>query len=187
MNNICEILCIPSLFIFLVSCNPSPESILLQYEKAHNAGDIEKELSFYHSDIEFELKGTWVKKGLEKMKVLAEWDAALNSNLDFTITDKRDDSLFCRVIEQNDWFKKIGIDELVHEPTTFVIQNQKIKHITAIPKKETGQQIYSAITKVYKWSALHQDSTVYGLMPNGEFIYSEEAAHQWMELLEKVD
>lgn len=159
--------------------------IIRSYEKAHNSHDVEKVLSFYSDDIEFELKGIWIKSGIDEIRTLAEWDAALNSNLKFESIITKNDTVFCKVIENNDWFRAVNIVDLVHDPTVFIIQDGKIKKIIAYPSEKTGMEIQTVIGSIYQWSDRVKDNTIYNLIPDGEFIYSGEAARKWLDLFKK--
>jgi hypothetical protein len=161
------------------------EKIIRSYEKAHNSHDVEKVLSFYSDDIEFELKGVWVKSGINEVRAITEWDAALNSNLKFESIIREEDSVFCRVIENNDWFGAVNIVNLVHDPVVFIIQDGKIKKIIATPSEKTGMEIQAVIGSVYQWSDMVKDNTIHDLIQNGEFVYSREAAGKWLDLFKR--
>ena len=171
----------------LLSCadKQNDEDIIKSYMDAHNAHDIEKALSFIDEDVVFDLKGVWVKEGKAAMKTLEKWDSTLNSNLRLESVTKKADTLFCKVVENNDWFGAIGISDLVHDPVVFLLKDDKISQIIAYPSQETGQQIEAAVGSLFQWSAQVQDSTIHELIIDGQFIYSSEAANKWMELFER--
>ena len=178
------------LFIFsltlVISCSKDkPQKTVVSYIAAHNAHDIGKAITFYEEDIIFELKGVWTKKGISEMQSLEEWDAALNSNLKLESITSREDTVFCRVVENNDWFGAVGITNLVHDPAVFVINNGKIKKIIGYPSEKTGKEIEAAIGALYQWSQETQDSTINDLIQNGQFLYSTQAAEQWLDLFKR--
>ena len=96
----------------LISCSHQNRSIINGYISAHNSHDINRSLSYYSDDISFELVRTWVKHGKNEIRNLEEWDAALNSKLNFYVTKESGDTLFCKGTEQNEWFKGVGIDKI---------------------------------------------------------------------------
>ena len=161
------------------------EEILKSYMEAHNSHDIEQALSYVDENIVFDLKGVWVKEGKAAMKTLEKWDSTLNSNLRLEAVSINADTLFCKVVENNDWFRSIGINDLVHDPVAFIIEEDKIRNIIAYPSQETGKKIEAAVGSLYQWSAQVQDSTIHELIIDGQFIYSSEAARKWLELFEK--
>lgn len=110
------------LVLLTIGCHQNNKSIVKTYEALHNAHDIEKTMLLYHDDIQFELTGTWIKSGKSEIRALAEWDSALNSVLKFEAIDVKGDSVFCRVIEKNDWFKAVGIEQIIHDTTIFILE-----------------------------------------------------------------
>jgi hypothetical protein len=173
-------------FLFLaISCNQNSVELVKTYEKLHNEHDIEGAMLLYHENIEFELVGTWIKSGKEEIRALEEWDRALNSNLKFESFEVKGDSVFCKVIERNDWFKAVGIKQIVHDPTIFIVSKGRINKIIANPSREIGKQIGAKIGSIYTWLKTTNDNTINELIVNGEFIYSEEAAKKWIKLLNR--
>ncbi len=180
-----------SLFLFILlvsySCSKNKDQqVIKSYLAAHNDHNIQQELSFYDENIEFELKGVWTKSGLSEMRSLADWDVALNSNLSLKSIQSSADSLFCTIVENNDWFRAVGINDLVHDPVVFVVENEKIVKIIAYPSVETGQEVEAAVGRLFQWSQQNQDSTINKLIQNGQFIYSTEAAEMWLDLFERM-
>ena len=175
------------LCIVVLSCaeKQDHEDIIKSYMDAHNAHDIEKALSFIDDNVVFDLKGVWLKEGKAAMKTLEKWDSTLNSSLRLESVTKKADTLFCKVVENNYWFDAVGVNDLVHDPVVFLVKDDKISKIIAYPSQETGQQIEAAVGSLFQWSAQVQDSTIYELIIDGQFIYSSEAANKWMELFEK--
>ncbi|WP_420602342.1 hypothetical protein [Flagellimonas sp.] len=172
--------------LILISCSGEKnQEIVESYIEAHNAHDIEKALNFYDENIVFELKGIWTKEGVKEMQALEEWDAALNSNLMLESVTSKKDSVFCKIVENNDWFGGVEITGLVHDPVVFVVNNGKIKKIIGYPSQQTGKEIEAAIGALYKWSQKAQDSTIHDLIQNGQFVYSAEAAKKWLNLFER--
>ncbi len=180
-----NILFIFSLLIFISCSKEKTQEVVKSYITAHNTHDIENVLAFYDENIVFELKGVWTKKGVSEMQFFEEWDAALNSNLKLESITSKGDTVFCRVVENNDWFRAIDITDLVHDPVVFVVNNGKIKKIIAYPSEKTGKEIEAAIGVLYQWSQKVKDSTINDLIQNGQFVYSAKAAEKWLDLFNK--
>ncbi|RLD26478.1 MAG: hypothetical protein DRI75_11640 [Bacteroidetes bacterium] len=174
-----------SLLIIFSCSNEKNLDVIKSYIEAHNKHDIEKVLTLYDENIVLELKDVWTKRGLSEMRSLEEWDAALNSNLKLESITSKGDTLFCRVVENNDWFRAVDITDLVHDPTVFVVNNGKIKKIIGYPSEKTGKEIEAAIGELYQWSQKNQDSTINDLIQNGQFVYSAEAAEKWLGLFSR--
>ena len=173
--------------ILLIACGEKENTDLIQsYFEVHNSHDVEKALSYFSEEAVFELKGVWTKKGLIELRGLEEFDAAMNSHLELKDMRESGDTIYCKVVENNDWFGNMGITDLVHDPVIMVVRDQKINHIIGFPNQETGQEIEAAIEGVFQWSQMHGDSTIYKLLPNGKFQYSNEAGAQWKALFKKM-
>ncbi len=172
------------IILFSISCSTPDEEVVIQaYFDAHNEHDIKKAMSYYHDEIEFELKGTWIKSGKDEILTLETWDSTLNSHLKLESISIKGDTIFCKVIENNDWFDAAGITDLIHDPTTFIMENGKIRKVIAVPSKETSMQIGKVIQTIVNWSQETQDSTIYELLPEGQFLYSSDAALKWLDLI----
>ena len=171
--------------LVLLSCNQNSITLIKKYEKLHNSHDINEIMLLHHDDIKFELIGVWTKSGKEEIRELEEWDRTLNSNLKFETFVVRGDSVLCKVIEKNDWFKSVGIEQLVHDPTIFIVSKGHVKKIVAYPSEGISKEIGAKLGSIYSWSNMTRDSTINELIVNGEFIYSAETAKKWLYLLEK--
>ena len=167
-----------------LSAQKTPK-VLKKYLDAHNAHNVEKVMSFYSDDISFDLIGVWKKSGTDEIRELAEWDAALKSTLAISDVMLKGDSVYCKIKEKNEWFKAIGVEELVHDPVIFIIQDKKIHGIIAYASPEVGMKVGETIGRLGDWSAANGDRTLQELLPGGEFKYSAEAARKWMLLFER--
>ena len=172
--------------LLLFSCSNDNGSILNQYITTHNSHNIDKSLSFYTNDISFELTGTWIKKGKSQIRELEEWDAALNSKLDFYITNESGDSLFCKGTEENDWFKGVGIDKIEYDSIIFIFEDGLIAKVIANPSVETNKRIAEAFGTVLKYTKVTGNNILQELIPNGEFVYSAESAGKWLRLFDEM-
>ncbi len=179
------ILLIFSLLVIISCSKEKDQEVVRSYISAHNNHDIKKVISYLDENIVFELKGVWIKNGLSEMQDLEEWDATLNSNLKLENISSKKDSVFCRIVENSDWFRAVGILDLVHDPVIFIINNGKIKNIIGYPSEKIGKEIGTAIGKLYQWSEKTQDSTINELIRNGQFEYSAITAKKWLVLFKR--
>ncbi|MGB5237467.1 MAG: hypothetical protein WBM43_11250 [Flavobacteriaceae bacterium] len=174
-----------SLLIF--SCGDKRNTDTIKsYIATHNAHDVEAALGYYQTDAVFELKGVWTKKGLDEIRGLEEFDAVMNSHLELKDIREAGDTIYCKIVENNDWFGTMNIANLVHDPVIFVMRNNKFKHIIGYPDQQTGLEIEAAMGLIFQWSAKATDSVIYELLPNGAFVYSTEAGHKWKALFERM-
>ena len=116
---------------------------------------------------------------------MEKWDSTLNSNLKFESFKVSGDSVFCKVIEKNDWFKAVGIEQITHDQTIFITSKGRIKKIVANPSEDIGKEIGAKLRAIYFWSKTTKDGTINELIKDGELIYSEESAKKWLNLLAK--
>lgn len=181
-----NILFILSLAIIISCTEVEQKQTVESYLAAHNSHDIEKAMSYYDENAVFELKGVWVKQGLTEMRLLEEFDASMNSHLELKSITAKVDSVFCKLIEKNDWLENLGITELVHDPVIMIVNQGKIKRIIAHPSQENMNEINAAIGSVYEWSKINQDSTVHELIINNQFIYGNKTANKWRDLFKRM-
>ncbi len=163
----------------------SGQEVIYKYLEAHNSHDVKKELSYYDPEIVFEIENTWKKQGIKKMQELAKWDSTLNSNLKFEIIERRNDSLICKMVENNDWFSAIGIHNMILESTLFVFRDEKIYKIVAHPSSQIAEQVSIKIQELIAWSKKNNDSTISRLLSDGQFVYSSKTALEWLTLFDK--
>lgn len=181
-----KLLFVIGLLILVTSCSKEKNQDLIKsFISAHNAHDVGKTLNFYDQAVVFELKGVWTKEGLDEMSALEKWDSTLNSHLKLDAVTSKGDTLFCRVIENNDWFKAVNIFDVMHDPAVFIIKNEKINKIIGYPSEEIGKELEIAIGSLYQWSQQSNDATINELIQNGQFVYSAEAANKWLALFER--
>ncbi len=180
-NNLITIF-ILTLFLCL-NCSPNLNSVVLEYLGSHNKHNIEKELSYLTEDIIFEAVNIWTKEGKEQIRNLAEYDAAINSELisyDFKISN---DTVICKVIEKNDWFRLVGIDSVEYEYSYFIIVDGLISKIVAKLTPHSTELISSKLQSIIKWASKNKPELLNELMPKGEFLYTKESAIKWLTLL----
>lgn len=171
--------------VILVGCTTSPEQVVKSYEYAHNVHDVESALDLMSDDITFALGDVWTRNGKDNMSQIEKWDSVLNSRLAFNIMVTRGDSVFCRVTEQNDWFKKAGVDKIEYSPVVVIAHQGLIHKFIATPPTDVGQHIEEVMRSLYTWSTETNDSTLHHLLPDGKFIYSAESASRWLDLLDR--
>ena len=134
------------LLTLILSCSPKLENRFKAYMEAHNSHDVEKVMSFYAEDARFEFVESWVREGKEAIRKQEEFDAALNSQLDFTDLKVSGDIVTAKVTERSDYYKLAGIDEVYYEYYTIIFRDGLIKEI----KTELTQESVKAINEVFQ-------------------------------------
>ena len=173
--------------LLLSSCSKDNRSILNQYISTHNSHNIEQSLSFYRNDISFELTGTWIKTGKSKIRELEEWDAALNSKLNFYVIEESGDTLLCNGTEENDWFKGVGIDKIEYDSIIFIFKEGLISKVIANPSEESNKRIAEAFGAVLEYTKSAGTNILQELIKDREFVYSAESAKKWLQLFDEMN
>lgn len=159
------------------------KEIVVAYMNAHNAHDIDGVLSYLSPEIRFGMTGLWVRQGLEEIRALAEWDAVMNSQLDFRDFKVRNQRLECTGIETNDWLKMVGIEQIRYEPIKFEFEAGMIRHIRAQIAPKFEIMVDRAVNDVVRWALDKNPKEVHDLVPRGVFKYGHDQALRWKKLL----
>ncbi len=169
--------------VLLASCAPDLAERVRAYESTYNAHDVEKLMAFYADDIRFEIVGVWVKRGKEPVRELAEWDKTTNMHVTISDISVNGNTVTCKLIETNDWWKLAGMGEVHYEPTVLIFRDGLICDIRATMTQE-GVDAYARVwPDIISWAKSHRNEVLKELVPGNEFVYGAEAARIWLALL----
>lgn len=163
----------------------SEKEIVIAYQKAHNAHDVEGALSQFSPRIRFGMTGLWVREGLDELRELEAWDAVMKSQLDFTDFKMRNQRLECTGAETNEWFGMVGIKQIRYEPIKFEFEGDKIRHIRAQINPKDEMMVDRAVNEVVRWALDLYPDEIHDLVPRGVFKYGHEHALRWIKLLQE--
>jgi hypothetical protein len=163
----------------------SEKEIVLAYLEAHNAHDIERALSVLSPEIRFMMVGLWTREGLDEMRALEDWDAALKSQLAFDDLKVRQGRMDCRGRETNDWYQVVGIERVDYDSIKFEFHDGKISHIRAKLAPKSERDVDRAMNEVIRWALEAAPTEVGTIVRRGTFRYGQDQAVRWMDLLEK--
>lgn len=161
------------------------KEIVLAYQQAHNAHDVDLALSFFTPNIRYMMTGLWTREGLDELRALEAWDAALNSHLTYGELKVRQGRMDCRGSETNDWYKLVGIDKVEFDSIKFEFTGDKIAHIRSRIAPKSERALDSTMNDVVRWALDEDPSEVHALLPRGTFKYGEDHAFRWMTLVKK--
>jgi ketosteroid isomerase-like protein len=164
------------------SCSPKPENRLKDFEKAYNAHDVEKIMSFYAEDAVHEVLGQFVLRGKEKIRGLVEYDAASDARLSFTQYEVEGQTITCGFTMTDDWIKAAGMDQ-IHYSGTLVFRDGLIHQWTAQTSSETVQRLTDVFNAVTDWASKERPQQLEELISQGDFVYNAENAKKSLELL----
>lgn len=162
----------------------SEKEIVLAYQEAHNAHDVEKALSFFNPDIRYGMTGVWVKEGIEEVRALEAWDAVLNSKMNYHVLKVRQSRMNCSATETNDWLKLAEIEEIEYTSIKFEFEGNRIQHIRAQLAGKSEWAIDQAVNAVLRWALEALPDEVQSLIPRGNFLHSEGHAKRWLKLVQ---
>lgn len=169
--------------LFLIGCSSGHQELVKIYEDAHNRHDIEKIMSLYNDDIRFEIVGSFTKTGKEQVYGLAEWDSVTNSQMSISNVISRNDTVFFKLQEGNDWFRLIGLEYEYYDPCWFIIKNGKISELRAEITEESRSEFNQAWPEVLQWLLAERQSDLSNLLNGNDFIYNAQTAQKWLVLL----
>lgn len=161
----------------------SEKQIVQAYLEAHNAHNVEGVLDLLSPQIRFGMTGLWVREGLDEIRALEEWDAVMNSQLQFTDFKMRNQRLECKGVETNDWYKLVGIEQVSFQPIKFEIEGGKIRHIRAQIAPKSEMAVDRAVNDVVRWALDVYPDEITQLVPRGVFRYGHDQAQRWKKLV----
>lgn len=140
--------------LLTTSCAPTLVDRVKAFQKAVNAHNVEKLLSFYADDVRFEIVGTpMVIVGKEALRKPIEEQFVLNCYLTFTDIKVNGNTATYKVKEQNDWLKAAGIDALYYEYDQITFENGLIKEEKAKPTQESMKIMSEFQESFEKWAS----------------------------------
>lgn len=163
----------------------SQKEIVMAYQEAHNAHDIDGALSYLSPKIRFGMTGLWVREGLDEVRELEEWDAVMNSQLGFNDFKMRNQRLECIGTETNDWYTKVGITQVNYASIKFEFEGDKIRHIRAQISPKDEMRVDRAVNDVVRWAIEIYPDEIHALVPRGVFRYGHDQALRWKKLLDE--
>jgi hypothetical protein len=134
-------------------------------------------------DVRFVMPGVWTKNGIDEVRALVEWDSMLMSRLEPLGMEALGDRVKGRMVEQNDRFRGMGIEEIRYQRVTFAALGNRIREIEAQLEAESISSTQAALGRMMDWASKVQPETLAKLLPGGEFIYGAEQARAWLRLI----
>lgn len=163
---------------------PNEKEILAGYQQAHNAQDVEGALAWLTPDVRWTMTGLWVRHGIEEMRALEAWDAALNGRIEYRDVKRLANGLSCQAEETNDWYLAVGIDKVVYEQIRFEMKDGKISQVRAKLAAQSERAIDKVVNQVSRWALKAAPAEVNAVLPRGNFNYGADQAGRWLALLQ---
>jgi len=180
----------PFLYILLVicvtailACSSENKDFVKSFEDAINSHDVDRVMSFYSTEVSIMMSGVANSLFREEMRPMAEWDAAVNTQVHFRVVNISGDTITCIKEEQNDWFRLFEIDTIFFDPWQIVVENGKITAMMSELTRRSAMAMQRGMNTFMNWASIKHPQELLALMPDGEFTYGADAANKWLELV----
>lgn len=158
-------------------------NVLQSFLDDHNAGRIEEVMENLDPEVEFEVRGLWKKVGEREIRDLMAWNAAINCRLMVRDCELGEHSVTCKMSESSDWLRELGIEEIDYTGCRFDFEGGRLKRIRTVLSEESIGRMNEALAPVIEWALEERPRLIDSLIEDGEFIYNEENARRWMQLI----
>jgi len=179
---IAAIVCI-GLMSLIQACGHKPVDIVMAYQEALNAGDVDRAMSLYAEEAHFRVPGVFDLQGREALRGLAEYDRELHIVLEFGEIEMRGDTVFCQVKETNEWIETAGISELYYQG--FIVVRRGWIETIEIPLTPESEKAYRRVMMpLMGWARAERPEQLAEMMPQDEFVYNAGNAQRSLSLLQ---
>jgi hypothetical protein len=178
---IVAVLC-SALMGLMLACGQKPSEVIQAFQEAYNNGTADEVMSLYAEDASFQIRELFNLQGQEALRGLTEYHQALHTKLQFGELEVRGDTVFCRIIENNDWIEMVELRELSYEGKV-VVRRGLIAAIDAKFTPEGDRAFRRVVMLMRDWARAERPEQLAELMPGGEFVYNAENAEKYLSLM----
>ncbi len=167
---------------------PNHMATFHEYVDAVNSKAIDDALALHTDDAEFILPGQKPIRGLDEMRSLLEWDAAMNARIRFRGIEERGDTLvIASGSERNAWFQGVGLDSIEYGPGLRVVfEGALIRGVyPSALTPESAAAFQTRVGEFFGWAAVEAPEDLRKVMPEGVFRYDAPSARAWIALLDR--
>ncbi|HKJ27310.1 MAG TPA: hypothetical protein VJ965_06715 [Anaerolineales bacterium] len=161
------------------------KAIVLAYQQAHNAQDVDQAMQYFTPNVRFEMAGIWVRQGLEEIRAMEEWEKVMDGEIEFGDLKMRNNRLECKATERNSWLKLVGIEVITYDSYRFEFEDDQINRIRAKISPKGEMAIDKAINRVMRWALEAYPDEIDAIIPRGQFNYGKTQAERWLALLKE--
>ncbi len=152
------------------------------YRAALNNHDIETAMSFLAEEYKLRFVGTEFVMSKADLPAMLGWDSGVNGRVDWDVAKSEAETLTFEGRERNDFFELLGVAHLRFR-TTFRFDG-KGKIIEQLYETYPDQPSWEeAIKPAIEWASRYRPVELKEIHPEGQMIYTEEAARRWVTLL----
>jgi hypothetical protein len=170
----------------MYSCSnkTSPQGIVEAHINAKNTHQVSASMQYIADDAVLEIPGLeMLIKGKEERRRIAEYDSVLNTVLTPSAFTVRGDTVFCSIIESNDWLEAAGIPEIYYPRTMHVVKDAKIVYSSGWMADSSAAEIGNVLGEFVPWASENHPEEMARMMPGGSFIYNAQNGEMVMGLL----
>lgn len=159
-------------------------SLVGSFQEGLNQHDVDKVMSMFAEDAEFEIVGVSKYSGKEQIKNVFEYDVGVNTELKFINCKTEGNMVQCQALERNDRLAAIGIDELKYISSIFVFSDRRIQSFISEIPPEVVQYNREVWQKFIPWLSKNYPAEYSRMLTsNGRFIYNRENGRDVVALL----
>lgn len=171
----------------LFACSPPPDHLgtVLEFQKHKNDRNLEATLELFADEPSLHFGPLGTITGLTNVRLILEYDLALNTYLRLEDCKANELEVSCRVLETNDWLKTVNIDSITYDENRFVFtRDGRIESVSATLSVESGQLLGAAMAEFHEWATTHMPVEYGDLFSDeGNFVYSRRNAEKVLAFL----
>ena len=154
--------------------------------EAANQHAVEKIMALFNDNAEFELVGLYRVEGKEQIWNVFEYDAGVNTKLDFSCLQIDGDTVKGWMIEKNDRLEAIGFKKLDYPICTLEFRGGRIQRFLAKADESSVRKIMEALQGFLPWITQYYPTDRKKLFTTeGRFIYNRRNWERAVELLKE--
>ena len=161
-------------------------NLVKTFQEKVNQHNVEEIISMFTDDAEFEIVGLSKFSGKQHVKIIFEYDVAVNTNLQFVNCKSEGDRVHCQILERNDRLDAIGISEAKYNSCIFTFRNGLIQSFAAEIAPDFIEYNSKILQKFIPWLKENfPDEHARMFSSEGRFIYNYKNGKDVVPLLRK--
>jgi len=156
------------------------------FQDVANRHAVDTVMGMFADDAEFEIVGLYTVVGKQQIRAIFEYDAGVNTELQFINCTSEGDTVTCQLVERNDRLKVIGISKLQYTSCVLTFKDRLIRKFTVTPPAESARSIGEIWQAFLPWLGRNYPADYSKMFtPAGRFIYNRENGERVVPLLKE--
>lgn len=161
-------------------------SLVQAFQEVANHHAVDTVMAMFADDAEFEIVGQFTLVGKQQIQAVFEYDAGVNTELQFINCTSEGDTVTCQVVERNDRLEAIGISKLQYTSCVLTFKDGLIQKFTFTPPAESARTIGEIWQAFLPWLAKNYPADYSKMItPAGRFIYNRENGERVVPMLKE--